>query len=169
MNRNLITERTISIYLQIAETARVSHDYALSNSMVQAAYEQVANCSPIIDATTIDLKMLTKLAEFLLLEKLTRHAEEIFNLALKNLRKSSDESWLRAKIYDGLSEVYVKHYEFEKARKKCEQAIRILAELPGFDPAVLSSRRRKLALINLQQGHNEKAHQLFKLAQTSSN
>lgn len=165
MKQNIITSRTISIYLQIAETARFSNDRALSNSMVLAAYEQVAICSQMIDVKTIDLKMLTKLAEYLMLEKLTRHAEEIFNLTLKNLKDSSDEIWLRARIYDGLSEVYIRHSEFEKARKKCEQAIRILAKLPGFDPVILSSRKRKLALLNLQQGHNEKAHELFKQAQ----
>lgn len=162
MNRDHLTERTINIYLQVAETARFSKELSLSHSMLLAAFDQVNSFSRLVDQ-----KILTKLAELLVMEKFDTQAEVIFAIALKNSASSSDDSWLRARIYDGLSEVYIRQANFEKARKKCEQALRIVAKLPGVDPALLSSRKRKLALINLFQGHNNKAHELFQEAEHS--
>ena len=163
MNRDQLIDRTINIYLQIAEAARFSKDFALSTSMLLAAYDQVQNFSQ-----KVDKKTLTKLAELLAMQELTKQAEKIFCCALKDEKENISDSWLLARIYDGLTEVYIRQAEFEKARKKCEQAIRILTKLPGFDPTLLSSRQRKLALINLHQGHNEKAHELCRQAETMS-
>lgn len=160
MNRDYIRDKTINIYLQIAKTAQISEDFTLSNAMLLAAYNQAKIFSP-----EIGLKILINLAELLVMGKLTKQAEEIFNLALKTNDESDNHIWLRAKIYDGLSEIHIRHSNFEKARKACEQAISILVKLPGFDPVLLSSKKRKLALINLHQGNNDQAHKLFQQAQ----
>ncbi|MEP6755998.1 MAG: hypothetical protein ABJA67_10900, partial [Chthonomonadales bacterium] len=67
MNRDQLIDRTLNIYLQIAESARLSNDASLSHSMLLAAYEQVQNFSQVVNQ-----KPLTKLAELLAMEKLTK-------------------------------------------------------------------------------------------------
>jgi len=156
MNRDHITERTISIYLQIAETARFSADTSLVNSMLLAAHDQVNNCGQ-----KVDLNTLIRLAEFLVMAKLTKQAEGIFNSALKKIQAKENNSWLRARIYDGLAEVHVVDCRFDKAIRKYEQAIKIMSALPHIDPLTIVSRRRKLALLNLRQGDLEKARALL--------
>lgn len=151
MNKYLVSERTIDIYLQIAETASRCADFRLSQSMLLAAYEQVH-----LSSQPVDLKTLTKLAEFLLMAKLTNQAEEMFNIALKKIVRSSQDNWLRARIYDGLAEVHFLHCHFDKARKKFELAIKIMTALPQVDPLLIGARRRKLTLLNRHQENMEK-------------
>ena len=156
MQAERITDRSIEIYLQIAHSARSSNDKALTDKMLIAAYEQVKHSEnkPLA-------KTLTNLAELLLLAKKVSPAEEMYNLAFKICKRSNiANNWLLARIFDGLAEIYASRSDFEKARKKCEQAIKILSSLPEFDSALLSSRMRKLALLNLQQGQAERAREL---------
>ncbi len=78
MIKEEVTNRTIGIYIQIAEKAMLSKEPSLSKSMLFAAFDQVQNFSH-----PVDQKTLIKLAELLTLAQLTEQAEEIFNSASK--------------------------------------------------------------------------------------
>lgn len=155
MNKSRFPDRTITIYLQIAETAILCQDPSLSQSMLLAAYEQANDFSQ-----PVDLKTLTRLAEFLVMAKLTKQAEEIFNVVLKKIEKNCDDNWLKARIYDGLAEVHFVNCHFDKARKKFAQVLKILTTLPHVDPLMVVARQRKLQLLNLRQENIEKKTRL---------
>jgi tetratricopeptide (TPR) repeat protein len=167
MNAQQITDQTIEIYLQIATTACKSNNHDVAAQMLTAAFDHVHTVCAIPNATT-----LTNLAELLITCKRGAQAEEVYNLALRTYKisssgnsKTSDSTrndWLLARIYDGLSEIYASRFQFEKAKKKCEQAIKIMSLIPGFDLAIVSSRVRRLAMLNFQHGNKDKAAELLR-------
>jgi|694.fasta_scaffold131707_1 hypothetical protein len=157
MNNKIIAERTIAIYLEVAESAQSTADSSLAASMLTAAYEQINETRQ-----SIDPKTLTKLGELLVLQNTTKKSEEIFNMALQSAKHGQKDDWLQARILDGLTEVYMRLFQLENARKRCEQAIRIITKLPNIDPSFITSRKRKLALINLLQGEHHRAQNILK-------
>lgn len=150
-----VAERTIDIYLQIAETARLSGESNLVDCMLLAAYEEIAKSD-----FAVAIKAQTRLAELLTIQNHLTKAEEIFTLALKNATKNSADIWLQARIHDGLAEVYIRLSDLHRARRKCQQAIRIIGKITGCDPSLLLSRKRKLALINMLLGHDVGAEEV---------
>lgn len=150
-----LAERTIDIYLQIAETARLSGESNMVDCMLLAAYEEIAKSD-----FAVAIKAQTRLAELLTIQNHLTKAEEIFTLALKNATKNSADIWLQARIHDGLAEVYIRLSDLHRARRKCQQAIRIISKITGCDPSLLLSRKRKLALINMLLGHDVGAEEV---------
>ncbi len=162
MQIDRLTDQTIEIYLQIARAATSSSDPVLSIKMLNAAYDQIKNTYQKPEPKT-----LANLAEMLLLNKSKTRAEEIYSLALRACKQSRiKDNWLQARICDGLTEIYARQWQFEKAEKNCRQAIKNLSAIEEIDPALLSSRLRKLALLNLQRGKGDKARELFQQAQS---
>ncbi len=152
-----LPDQSIEIYLQVAKTASAANDSVMTLKMLNAAYEQISYACRKPGAKT-----LTNLAEMLLIHCKKTEAEEVYLLALKICKQSAhNDDWLLARICDGLTEIYASQSHFEKARKKCQQAIKILSAIPEVDPVLLSSRVRKLAWLNLNQGNAGKAIELL--------
>ncbi|MBS2001493.1 MAG: hypothetical protein JST44_08300 [Cyanobacteria bacterium SZAS LIN-5] len=146
-----LAERTIDIYLQVAENARLSGDSHLTDSMLLAAHEQITSNS---NNCTITARTLTRLAELLTMQNHLCIAEETFTLALSCAKQNCANSWLLARIQDGLTEVYIQFRDFKKARKQCRQAVRIISKTTGCDSTLLLSRKRKLALLDMLLGND---------------
>jgi hypothetical protein len=147
MQENPLAERTIKIYLDVAETATSIQNEILAKTMLMAAYEHLSETSQ-----TIGIKVQVRIAELLVVQNMTRQAEAVFIQSLAEMKRQCADSWLQARVYDGLSEIYMRQSQLKLARKRCEQAIRIISKVPQLDLDILSSRRRKLALIRLLQG-----------------
>lgn len=159
---NHLPERTIEIYLQIAESARLSADCALTEKMLLAAHKQI-----VATDCTITARSLTRLAELLTMQNRLFEAEETFNRALKNVPGDNTNIWLLARIHDGLTEVYIRLSDLQKARKKCQKALRLLSKMTGCEATLLLSRKRKLLLLTLLLGHRVNSEEILDYLRTS--
>lgn len=157
LNYEHIRETIVSLYLQVSVAAQQAHDLVLCKRMISAAYDEAR-----FAVESLELKTVVNLAELLLTVNSTRQAEELFNFVMKFKRDLIHSDWLQARIYDGLTEIHLRRSDFQKARKKCEQALSIVINSPNSDLNVMISRMRKLALINLHQGNSEHAHALLR-------
>ncbi len=156
MKATLLTERTLEIYLNIAENATSSRDFDLAKSMLRAACDHLNEIFQ-----PVGIKILVRIAELLAVHNINEQAESIFTRALRESRTQSTEEWLLARIYDGLSEIHMRQSNLKMARKRCEQALRLIGKQAECGNDLLASRKRKLALINLLQGQPMVAYTLL--------
>lgn len=156
MKAALLTERTLEIYLNIAENATSSRDFDLAKTMLRAACDYLTET-----VQPVGIKFLVRIAELLAVHNINEQAESMFTRALQETRTRSTDDWLLARIYDGLSEIHIRQSNLKMARKRCEQALRLIGKQAECSVDLLTSRRRRLALINLLQGQPMIAYTLL--------